>query len=152
LDSIQGALTINGLAGSNAITFSDQGTAAARHYVLPGTGRARTGGARISWTNIQPLVLCGGGRNGLYIQSTPPASNWSVYAGAGNDIVAISGLTATLDSIRGALTLDTQAGQLAHSGASGGRTGPHPRGRSRDGGAPVLCGRDPHGPRGRLGH
>jgi hypothetical protein len=111
LDGIQGGLIINGQAGTNTLTFNDQGATTAKTYTLTPTTLARTGAALITFFTVQGLTLnCGSGGNTFNIPATVSGTPVTVNAGAGNDTIAVGSATNTLDTIQGALTINGQAG------------------------------------------
>jgi hypothetical protein len=102
LDDVQGALTVQGGAGTNFLNVNDQGTTAPRQYSLTANTLTRSGAAQISYSGMTAFNLNGGSGtvNGTAGSSTfdflsTSAPGTQVYTGLGDDRVNLVASTAT---------------------------------------------------------
>ncbi len=91
LDALQGALTIDGLGGSDALVINDQATATpGLTYTLTATTFQRTGTALVSYANVQSVTLnTGTGVDTVNLQSTTVPVAVNTFGGGGLDLVAL---------------------------------------------------------------
>jgi hypothetical protein len=127
LAGIQGALTINGQAGTNSLTINDQGTSTGKTYTFTASTLARTGAATITYGTVQSLTLnAAAGGNTINVQGTVSATPTTVNGGSGNDTINVGSTSNTLSGIQGALTINGQAGTnsltVSDQGATTGQT------------------------------
>jgi hypothetical protein len=87
LDHIQGALTFNGLAGSNRVNVNDQGSTASHTYVLAGQTLSRTGAAAIT-SNDASMVVNGGSGGNAFAVSIMPTTSVMLNGGTGINTLA----------------------------------------------------------------
>jgi hypothetical protein len=96
LDGIQGALTVNGQAGSNALKVNDQGSGTGHTYTLTATTLARTGAAAITYGTVGTLTVNGGsGGNGFVISSAPTTTTVTLNGGGGANTLTGPNATTT---------------------------------------------------------
>jgi Ca2+-binding RTX toxin-like protein len=116
LDSVQGAVTVNGQDGTDAVNLMDQTAPFNDTYNITNTTVSRmfaTGGQTpfggLTYGSIEALTLnAETGDNIINVISSASATPLTVNAGAGNDVVNIG--TGDLDSVQGAVTVNGQAG------------------------------------------
>jgi Ca2+-binding RTX toxin-like protein len=128
LDNIQGALTLDGqgnflnlpsplppvFAGPDVVNLNDRAEATGHQYVIQNDRIDRDGVATISYAGVEGLGLDTGSSNDTFtVRSTAAGSLTTVNAAAGNDVFnvgLITGITGTLESIDGELTLHGATG------------------------------------------
>jgi hypothetical protein len=115
LDPIQGALTVNGQAGSDVLTLSDMGSTVGRTYTVTSTSVSRSGAALITYGSIESVAInATATADVFYVKSTAAGTSVTLHEGSGNDRVGVgshaddsgSFPTSTLDLIQGPLTID----------------------------------------------
>jgi hypothetical protein len=126
LDNIQGNVTVSG-GGTNTLTVFDQNDPYSDTYTVTSTTVSRTVSAVITYGGLSALTVDGGYGSVAYnVQGSSASTPITLNAGTGNDTVNIGGAGPTLDAVRGALTLNGQAGSdilnLNDQGAAAGHT------------------------------
>jgi hypothetical protein len=110
LDNIQGAVTIYGGGGNDALTVNDQATTSGRTYILNGGSLSRTPVAAINYSGVGTVVVNGGGGgNTINVQSTASGTTTTVNAGAGGATVNVGDPLHRLQTL-GPLTVHGQGG------------------------------------------
>jgi CSLREA domain-containing protein len=96
LDAIQGALTVNGQAGTNKVTINDQGSPAAHTYTLTATALARSGASTLTFGTLKTLVVNGGtGGNAFVVSASPGTTAVTLSGGSGTNTLAGPGAVTT---------------------------------------------------------
>ena len=87
LDYIQGALTVNGQAGSgDVLTIGDVGSTVGRTYTVTSASVSRPGAALIKYGTVESVVVDGTAYDDtFYVQSTAAGTSVTLREGAGND-------------------------------------------------------------------
>ena len=115
LNNIQGAVSIQGGGGTNALNVFDNNNTTSATYSVTSLTVTRTGAAPISYDNqTQGLTLDGGSANDTYdIESTSAYTPVTVTGGAGNDTFNISPTARDLDNIQGNISVGGGGGTNA---------------------------------------
>jgi hypothetical protein len=128
LDSLAGAVTVNGGGGSNTVNVNDQTNTGTQTYVVTDSTvtRGPTFGG-LTYGTVQTLVLNGGSGADIYnIQGTASGTATTVKGGAASDTFDVGSTINTLDAILGALTIKGNGGtnvlQLFDQGNAVGQT------------------------------
>jgi hypothetical protein len=92
-------VTISGGAGTDSLTFADQGSLTGQQYTLTATSLARTGMSSVSFGGVERLALnTGAGNDQVRVQGTAPLAT-ALSTGAGDDTLALGSPGHTLDGI-----------------------------------------------------
>jgi hypothetical protein len=122
LDTVQGAVAVNGQAGTDTVNLMDQTAPYDDIYTISSTAvsrQLRTGGPTafggLSYGTIEGLTLnAETGDNLINVPSTASSTPVTVNAGAGNDVINIQPSTpfgiSSLDTLSGAVTVNGQGG------------------------------------------
>ncbi len=111
LDTIQGAVIVNGETGMDTLNVRDQGTAIARTYTLTSAALSRTASAQITYGTIEGLALnAGAGGDTVNVRGTAAGTPTTVNAGPGTDTINVGSVANTLATIQAALTIDGGTG------------------------------------------
>ncbi len=108
LANIQGAVSIQGGGGTNALNVFDNNNTTSATYSVTSSTVTRPGAAPISYNGqTQGLTLDGGSANDTYdIESTSAYTPVTVSGGAGNDTFNISPTARDLDNIQGKIAVE----------------------------------------------
>jgi hypothetical protein len=110
LDNLSRALTVNG-NGTDALIVNDQQTTANQTYTVTASTLDRTGAARMTFSNVQNLVLNSGSSTPwntyVDVQGTAAGTSLTVNTGSGNSI-SIGNAGSSLDDIQGPVTIQGQ--------------------------------------------
>jgi Ca2+-binding RTX toxin-like protein len=88
LDAMKGALTLDGMAGSDVLNVNDQATPAGHLYTLNGNTLTRDGAAPINFSAFETVNLTTSAYNdGFVIQAMPAGVTMGVNLGAGYNSV-----------------------------------------------------------------
>ncbi|MBW1835543.1 MAG: hypothetical protein JRI99_01040, partial [Deltaproteobacteria bacterium] len=127
LDSILGALTINGedYVLGDVLNINDQGDAGTKTYTMTATTVDRTGAAQITYGTVETLMLNSGTGDDT-VNLSGGTNDTRINAGAGTDAVNISGsftvsneIVITAETIRNPLNSTINANKLTINGAAG---------------------------------
>ncbi len=114
LTAIQGPLTLDGGAGTDAVTVNDDSSTASDDYQV-GATLQHAGAAnitRVDGTIEQYTLNASGGNNAFNVEGTPvtPAGTFTINANNGNDTIFISPAFGTLFNIAGHVVANGGAG------------------------------------------
>jgi hypothetical protein len=99
LADITAPVTVSGGAGTDSLTFADQGALTGQQYTLTATSLARTGMSTVSFGGVERLALStGAGNDQVRVQGTS-ALNTVLSTGAGDDTLTLGSPGHTLDGI-----------------------------------------------------
>jgi hypothetical protein len=114
LAPVSGPVTVSGQDGTDNLILNDQGAADRPTYTLTAASVARTNGPTVNFSLMENVTLNGGGNGNLFLaRSTDALVTTTVNAGAGDDRINVGSAddaTSALDNLRGALTINGQAG------------------------------------------
>ncbi len=109
LDSLKGAVTVNGQAGTDKVNVNDQAKASGDAYTITFTALKRPFFGGLTYATIEGLTLSAeSGNNTINVNSTAAGVPLTVNAGAGNDAINVG--NGDLDLLEGAVTVNGQAG------------------------------------------
>jgi hypothetical protein len=110
LDTIQGAVTVNGDgSGGDALNFNDQGDADPHTYTINATTLSRSGAAVVTYGSVEVVTVNGGsGGNTVNVRSTAAGTSVIVNSGTGTDTINVGNLADSLDDLQGALSVNGQ--------------------------------------------
>jgi hypothetical protein len=105
LDNLQGALTLNGGAGTNALNEFDQNDPFSDTYTVTSSTTTRTASALVTYSSMAGVVINGGSGNVTYnVESTSVAT--TISTGNGQNLVRISPTAQDLNTIVGSLAVN----------------------------------------------
>ncbi|QJW94920.1 beta strand repeat-containing protein [Frigoriglobus tundricola] len=119
LDDIQGAVTVDGQAGSDQLTMTDTGATVFNTYTITATTAARAGTATVTYANLENLNVNAGSAPIVIIFARPldeittgnqfdvkgTSATTTLGLGSYLDTVAVGSDAGSLDGIRGALNI-----------------------------------------------
>src|SRR5262249_16730947 len=109
LDSVRGALTVNGQGGTNAMTVTDLQAIAAQTYNFTPTTVSRAGMATITFSNEGALTLEGNDRgNPVNIAGIAAGVAFTANTGGGSDTINLGDAAHTLNGFAGTLHVNGQ--------------------------------------------
>jgi PhoPQ-activated pathogenicity-related protein len=125
LNSFDGTPILQGQGGNNTVNVYDQGTTAARHYVITGNSLSINGGQSFGYGyNFQAAsVYLGSGGNTVDWQGTSAPT--TVYSGTGTNTINFGDANNTLDSFAGTPVLQGQGSSNTVNVYDQGSTAPH---------------------------
>jgi hypothetical protein len=112
LDNIQGTVTVNESAGTNAgLTLNDQADANAVTYTIDSGLTYRTGVANIHYSGLLNLVVNGGsGTDHYQVQSTAAHTIATLIHGSGQNSVSVGDINDPLSGIQGPVWVEGASG------------------------------------------
>ena len=116
LASLAGPVNVVGGTGTDSLLLDDSAATGPGVYTIARTPTRttvdRVGAATVSFATLETVALNTTAANDVIaVQSTPSGTQFTVNAGAGNDVVTVSSATGTLDDLDGLLTVNG-GGQL----------------------------------------
>ncbi len=111
LGNLGGPLTVNGQAGTDALTFWDDFNTANDSFTITAATVSRAAAQTATYTTVENLTVHAGiGNNQIYVNSTISGTTTQVNAGSGNDHVHLTQSSEKLVNLAGPLTVNGQDG------------------------------------------